>query len=194
MKNRTNTFVLFILLFSVLAGCAVQEKATYDISRLGDLGNLSVLDARVKENPMGIQGLVDPRRRYLSENALGPSLISIFKNQLAPAGKSLSNPSVVEVRGIEISLIPVDNSMGGNSNDPGVNPDMHIFVPDVGMVAIPFGPSSNKSLVSVRSILRVAINGKSYEFTEFGMSTHAKLEPEIQKVYYKAIDSVANEL
>lgn len=187
--------VLSLIVFAVmLVGCTIPKKATYEVSQANNLGRLSVIDARNPSNPMGLNSAPDPRRQYLSENALGPPLIAILKNQLSPIGRQFEQPKSVEISGIEISTIPVDNSTGGNNNDGGGYGGTSVFVPGAGVVPIAYGPTSNTAFISVRTIIRFKANQQNHEVMEYGMSTNAKLQPEIQKVYYQAIENLAKKL
>jgi hypothetical protein len=176
----------------VLSGCAT--KVTYDVSNAGSLENITLIDLRNKEKPAGKITSDNPERRYFGENAFGPTLIDILKSRLANHDSSLPDQRVITIHGIEISALPVDNSMGGNTNDPGatylVAP---IYIPSVGLFPLITGPSSNKSLVSVRAIIRCQVDQQPMEVVEYGMSKRTKLEPEIKKVFHKAIDRLVNQ-
>lgn len=178
-----------IVLAVMFVGCAIPEKTTYEVSQANNLGRLSVIDVRDPKEPFGRNVALDPKRQYLSENALGPSLLSILKHQLSPIGHKLERPRSVEISGIEITTLPVDNSMEG-----GGYGSTAVFAPGAGVIPIVFGPTSNKSFTSVRTIIRFKVNEQSHEVTEYGMSTNAKMYLEIKKVYYEAINNLAKTL
>ena len=182
----------------VIGGCAIPVQESFDASQAQALTNIRVLDERTPGIPTGNILPLDPRRKYLSEEALGPPLIDILRSRLASRDKELSVKKDITVTGIEVSLIAVDNSMEGNSNDPPQEYDLGaLFMPTVAMVFLgprSVRPTSDHALVSVRSTIQFRVNDSEVAITEYGMSTKAKVQPEIKKVYFKVIDGMAERL
>ncbi len=91
--------------------------------------------------------------------------------------------------------MPLYNGMGGYAIDSIATYAVAlVFVATVGAIPTITGPSSNKSLVSVRAIIRYEVEEEAMEIIEYGMSTKRNMEPEIKKVFHKAVDRLAEQL
>lgn len=185
--------LLLVSYISALVGCGFKQSATYDISAKEELNRVEIIDNRINAKPTPEVSDGRYQRIYIGQQALGPDMLDIVKARLALHEQDIETNTSVSINKIEISLIKVDNDMGGNSNDPTHGLPV-VITTDIGTLELNLDWLRAKSLVSVRSKLHYSIDNQDYEETEYGMSTYSKMEPEIQHTLYRSIDLLAEKL
>ena len=183
--------VVLVNCLLLLTGCGLKQSATYDISSKKLLRNISVLDNRSNAAPLPEKSSGRFQRVYFDQKALGPDMLDIVKARLAIHDAHLASNISISIDRIELSIIKVDNDMGGNSSDSTAGNPFTVFVPDIGALEFDANWLRAKSLVSVRSTFHYSIGSQVFQETEYGMSTYSKMEPEIQSTLYKSIDLIA---